>query len=445
MTDIRLIMPYYRDYQRPQQPLGLYFLKAHLESKGFTAEVTDYNITGEKLGNEQYVGITVTTALYREAVKVIKRAKAKGKTVICGGVHCFSDPDSLLVAGADHVVVGDGEYALENILHGYERGETPDTIINIQVPDLNELPLPEWVPYGDPNRAVISTSRGCPWQHGGGCCFCTPHQGKHWRPMSAERVGEWLQRLDGKDVEVVDDNFTVDKKRVTELERIIRREKLGLSFTFGNGLRISTIDREMLNALKRLPTEGMAYGVESIHNEVLRASGKGQTRDLIDSTVRKTRAAGLNFHVFMIIGLPLETFDKTMQSLDWVKANKLRAYWNIATPYPKTALYDWVEGNGRWLIDPHDYTQYGGHFTKTRIPFDTPDFSGEERERAFNICRDTMPESNTLRDLAIRLKGKEAKALLRSIRHNKRLPFRRLLFGVSQTDILEGIRIGDLK
>jgi radical SAM superfamily enzyme YgiQ (UPF0313 family) len=78
-------MPPYGRFQQPQPPLGLYYIKAYIENLGYTVEVQDGNIQKISFSREEIVGIYVCTAIFREAVKLIRQAKAKGKVVVCGG------------------------------------------------------------------------------------------------------------------------------------------------------------------------------------------------------------------------------------------------------------------------------------------------------------------------------------------------------------------------
>jgi len=437
MTDLRLVMPSYGKYQEAQQPLGLYFIKSYIESKGYGVEIDDLNRGPLRLGKEEVVGVYVNTSLYTEAIELIRTLKEKGKTVVCGGPHTFSDAHSLLDVGADYCCVGDGEYVMHSILDGLEKGQLPEErILHDPVQNLDELPIPDYEPYKNSNAVPISTSRGCPYN----CIFCTKFLGQKWRAMSAGRVNEWLDMYDGKDILVVDDNYTLNKPRVLDVAEHIRKEKLALSFSFGNGIRINTIDREVLMTLRRMNTVNMAYGVESIHDDILHASMKGQTFEMIENAVNLTKKVGLPLHLFMIIGLPLDTYHKTLKCLEWVKGHGLKAYWNIALPYPNTNLYTWVENHGRWLMDPNDYGNYGGHFSGVRVLFDTVEYPKEDRLKALEICQSTMPgRKASWKKYAVMLGGRKVRDSIRSFKHGSggRLdPLRKIIFGENEQDYI---------
>lgn len=433
MTDLTLIMPDYSHMQAAQQPLGLYFIKAYLESRGYSIKIIDLNrdLLGP-IGSEEHVGVYVSTGLFKEASVIIQELQELNKTVIAGGPHTFSDPYSLLDLGVDYVIQGDGELSMERILEAHDRGQRlPGQVLQEYVHNLDILPLPDFVPYGKNSGVPISTSRGCPY----GCIFCTKCMGPTWRAMSSSRVGDWLDRHDGQDILVLDDNFTHNARRLKEVAEHVRSQQLALSFSFGNGLKVNTIKGDTLRTLKRMNTVSLAYGVESIHDHILRLAKKGQDFEMIQAVVDSTRREGLNFHLFMIIGLPGDTYIKTMESLTWVLNQKLQAYWNIAMPYPTTELSTWVSNNARWIIDPHDYTQYGGHFTNVVIPYDTPDYPAAERLQAFNECSETTPrygeKRHWLKQLLIDMGAKELRDYL--VERPQRGLLGRILFGRAWT------------
>jgi len=450
LADLNLLMPEYKRHQVPTQPLGLYFIKAYLESIGYRVNVTDANLKRTIFGNEVIIGVYVTTFLYKQAAGIIKAAKERGKIVVCGGPHTYSDSQSLLDIGADICVVGDGELAMENIMRHFDKFSTVDGLPKIMqgTPvDLDTLPLPEHARYPNVASVSISTSRGCPFR----CIFCTRFMGSRWRAMSAGRVLEWLSRHDGKDIIVNDDNFTFNAKRVHEVAEGVRKEKLAVGFVFGNGIRMHTATDEMLKTLKRMNTIKLAYGVESVHDSILTLACKGQTRNLIERVVQKTQAAMIPFDTFMIIGLPGDTLQKSVTAYKWTKERRLNVYWNIAVPYPHTPLFDWVSRHGRWLINPKDYTQYGGHISSQKVIFDTEDYPAKSRLDFLKFCQfGKVKGPRDITAIKMSLSGSRGydtlRAVYKRVRSSASLPqpFRRILFGLTEQDFIDGrVPLGD--
>ncbi|MHA1333260.1 MAG: B12-binding domain-containing radical SAM protein [Candidatus Odinarchaeia archaeon] len=441
MVDLKLVMPENGYWQIPSQPLGLYSIKKYLETKGYSVAVHDENIDGKiSFGKEEIIGIYTTTFLFRRVKKIISEAKKRDKIVICGGPHTWSDPESLLKIGADAVVIGDGEYAMEKIMSEISIfGEPFKNIYHIPVETLDELPIIDhdrkYFTRANPYMHIY-TSRGCPYQ----CSFCTKHMGNKWRVRSVSHVMRELEMLDGYDIAVVDDNFTLNPKRVKEFTKEILKRKLSLSFSFGNGIRIDTASREVLKNLKRINTTYLAYGVENIDSKVLKFSHKRLTFTQIDKTIKLTKDMGFSFGVFMIIGLPYDNFYITIKNLKWVKLRGIReVWWNMGTPYPNTEYYRWVDENGRWLINPKDYENYSGHFTRTKPIFETIDYPASLKMKALNICLKAQ-HVNKLR-LLIR---RGLKFIYKFLDEPKAQVIRRALIGVNVRDYLEDkFKVGD--
>ncbi len=387
MTDIHLIMPKYDN--NPSLPYGLYSLRTYLENKGVSVKITDCNIEKLRLKNEKFVGIYVTTFLFEEAKKIIQKSKAHGKYVICGGPHAWCDPESLLNLGADYVVVGDGEYATEHII----KNQPNEKIIKIPVNDINELPITrqEYKKY-DYNNIHVMTSRGCPYA----CSFCTKHM-PGFRQRNPEKIFEEWSMYDEKNLVVIDDLFTYNHATVEKVAELIKKEGLNLNISFSNGIRIDSVNKELLTILKDIGTIHISYGVESLNDTVLQLANKKITFSDIEKIVDVTQSSGIHFEFFMIIGLPGDTYENNIHAANWLKARDIKASWNLATPYPKTKFYNWVNSNGKWLIRPNDYSNYSGHFSRVNPIFETIDFSASQRIDAIMECNRICGYKNSLR------------------------------------------------
>lgn len=390
MKDLNLVMPKYDVPDTDKRvPLGISYLYSILKKQGYSVKCQDLNF--EKLDlNCEYLGVTVLTFCFEEAKKIVKQAKEKGICTIAGGPHAKVDPQSLLDIGFDYVVIGDGEKALPYLL---ENKSLPHRILSDTISDLNAIPLPDfswvnWNNYRD-NVRPIFTSRGCPYQ----CTFCTKVFGSKYRERSAENVVHELQLYDGRVIEIMDDLFTLNRKRVEKIRDLIKREKLNIVISLMGGIRIDNADLNTLKCLRDMNTQNINFGVESIHNDVLRAMKKKINKAMINKTIEKTKSLNcFNICAGMIIGMPKDTYKKSLKSLKWVQKNKLLSSWCLATPLPSTELYDWVNKNGRWLISPKDYGNYCGFYSHPTVMFETDDFSKEKRLEVFQLAKEVESE-----------------------------------------------------
>ena len=108
---------------RPHPPLGLLYLSSHLKARGLDVGVFDS--TFQRLADferclhearPQVVGIAVNLMTKRNALRMIALARAAGARVVLGGPDPPHNADEYLAAGADVVVIGEGEQTLEELL-----------------------------------------------------------------------------------------------------------------------------------------------------------------------------------------------------------------------------------------------------------------------------------------------------------------------------------------
>ena len=108
---------------RPHPPLGLLYLSSHLKARGLDIGVFDS--TFQRLADferclhearPQVVGIAVNLMTKRNALRMIALARATGARVVLGGPDPPHNADEYLAAGADVVVIGEGEQTLEALL-----------------------------------------------------------------------------------------------------------------------------------------------------------------------------------------------------------------------------------------------------------------------------------------------------------------------------------------
>src|SRR3954452_5194196 len=108
---------------KPYAPLGILYLSSHLRRKGFEVEIYDSTFgSKDELfrlladGAPGALGLYANLMTRENAVEIAGRARDYGWTVILGGPEPANYPEQYLAYGADVVVVGEGELALEALL-----------------------------------------------------------------------------------------------------------------------------------------------------------------------------------------------------------------------------------------------------------------------------------------------------------------------------------------
>jgi anaerobic magnesium-protoporphyrin IX monomethyl ester cyclase len=190
---------------RPHPPLGLLYLSSHLKSRGVDVGVFDSTFRtlddfANALERERppVLGLAVNLMTKRNALKMIALAKQRGAKVVIGGPDPPHHAESYLNAGADVVVIGEGEQTLEELLSALRSPSADLSAINgivfksadgtvvktparALIPDLDRQPFPDrsaidvaeylhaWRQRHGVGTVSLITARGCPYT----CTWCS--------------------------------------------------------------------------------------------------------------------------------------------------------------------------------------------------------------------------------------------------------------------------------
>jgi len=105
----------------------------------------------------------------------------------------------------------------------------------------------------------------------------------------------------------------------------------------------------------------ISLGLESGNNEVLKKMEKFMTTDIQKKGVEMCHKAGIKVKGFFIIGLPGETWETAIDTIEFARSLNLEyadAY--ILTPFPATPLWENPEKYGIQIIKPEgsDWSKY---------------------------------------------------------------------------------------
>jgi anaerobic magnesium-protoporphyrin IX monomethyl ester cyclase len=398
--------------------LGLGYLGAVLEKNHYEVDVIDCQVL--KLSYEDFrsellkrkpdiVGLTSTTLTYNPALKLAKIAKKvlPDCLIFIGGPHVtFWDDKALGECPAlDVIVRKEGEYTLLELVQKVEAGESFDDVLGITyrkdgkifrnldrpyIEDLDSLPFPARHLWPMENLRkyedilYLAASRGCIFW----CEFCATVRmhGRKFRMRSPKNIVDELEFLHKTygvtSFTFCDDAFTVEPTITEELCRLIIKRKLNIKWNCGT--RVDMLTKELLTTMRDAGCVSVWSGVESGSQEVLDAMHKGITTEQTMRVFGWIRELGLKPAPNVILGFPGETKEsawKTIKFVEKISPNEV-GFYNIATPFPGTPLYDSVKKNG-WLR----VTDFDKYDTVTPI-FETPWLSMKElkkiREQAFH-------------------------------------------------------------
>ncbi|NOZ85803.1 MAG: B12-binding domain-containing radical SAM protein [Deltaproteobacteria bacterium] len=231
-------------------------------------------------------------------------------------------------------------------------------------PDLKDLPLPRWdllkpeTYPPSPNAAFfqkwptapIITSRGCNHH----CSFCAASiisgSKVRYRPIESvlEEIGV-LRERGIQEIHIEDDSFTSDRNYVETFCDAISSTFPDLAWACPNGVRIDTLDLELLKLMKKSGCHEVSLGVESGSQRILDRVGKGQTLGEVRAAVEKINKAGMVAIGFFIIGFPGESIEEAEETIRFSLSLPLRrANFMLFRPLPGTG--SWVQA-GKPLPD----------------------------------------------------------------------------------------------
>jgi radical SAM superfamily enzyme YgiQ (UPF0313 family) len=417
MMKILLVVPsqheIYGKITPPEHPhLGILYIAAILQRDGHDVKTADFDaelLTFQTFANiltdynPDIVGITATTPVFNNAVKIAEFTKkhSSAKTLI-GGIHPTLMPLETMASGVfDFAVKGEGEESIAELFKCLESGGKLSTVRGILyrvdeknyenenrpfIDDLDAIPFParkllknKKYTYPDALKTPafpIITSRGCP----GNCTFCTAKfaHGKRFRCRSAANVVDEIELLiseyNAAEIHIWDDNFITNRKRVFAVKDEIKRRKIKCLFAFPNGIRADFINREILQALKDMGTYSVAIGVESGNQNILDRIQKGIKLEQIENAFKIAKSLDLETWGFFLLGLPGENEKTINQTIDFaIKLDPDIAKFHLLKPYPKSEIYNELKSLG--MIIDENFVHYGIH---TGPVHRLPDLSAEQ-------------------------------------------------------------------
>ncbi len=251
------------------------------------------------------------------------------------------------------------------------------------ITDLDSLPFPAYelidmdiymknTVWGFNKRSInIITSRGCPYN----CTYCYHIFGRsRIRFRSAENIRKELEFVKKEYqvdfVALVDDNATVNKKRLYEIFDVMKDNNV----EWGCHGRVDTASPELFETMKISGCKFLGFGIESGSSKILKNINKKVTKEQISKALRWQKEVGFSGNSY-IFGSPGENIQTIFETAIFCAKNKvLLGDMFTMTAYPGTPLFEEAVRDGR-IKNLEDYVVQLGNADKMIINFsDFPDF-----------------------------------------------------------------------
>lgn len=244
-------------------------------------------------------------------------------------------------------------------------------------------------------------ARGCPFD----CQYCSHPFGRTFRHHSVDRVIEELRELkqdyNVNQVNFEADTLTINKRFIKELCEGIVQHGLDIRWTCES--RVDTVTESMLKYMKNAGCWQISYGVETGSQRLLDLIHKDTTKTKVMETFALTKKLGITIRGFFMLGLPTETAEESMETIQFAKElDPLWAQFTITVPYPGTPIFKQLDSEGKIMHYRWSHYNTWGGWANRQLPF-VPEGRTEE-------------ELKSLQKKAMRMYYLAPKVLVKSIK-----------------------------
>jgi radical SAM superfamily enzyme YgiQ (UPF0313 family) len=362
---------------KPYAPLGLLYLSSHLREKGFAVEIYDSTFGSKKelfalirQGPPEVLGVYANLMTRLNVLEIIRCGREAGWTVVVGGPEPANYAEEYLHHGADAVIAGEGELALEQFLRSsHDRAAWPniDGLIFIAkdgsliqtasaplIPNLDTQPWPDreridmdrylttWRDFHGQGSISVITARGCPYR----CNWCSHSvYGKTHRrrsPRSVVEEIEWiLGRYNPDMLWLADDVFTIHHGWLFDFAAQMRRRGIGIPFECIT--RADRLNNRVVETLAELRCFRIWIGSESGSQRILDSMQRGVTVEQVRSAVHLCKSHGIQTGMFLMWGYDGEEIDDIEQTVEHVKiCSPDVCFTTVSYPIKGTPYYERV-------------------------------------------------------------------------------------------------------
>ena len=304
------------------------------------------------------------------------KKKKPDTTIVFGNFHATFNAERILkkYPFVDVIVRGEGEYTSLELSKCLEKGanlkdvlgitfRNKENIISTQdrplIKDVNSIPFPDRemldIEYHNTTAGIIVapkkfsgflSSRGCVYR----CrfCGCQKFARNLWRPRSVENIIEELHYLASegyKQLMFVDDNFTLNPKRVIKLCQRIKKEKIDMEWICEG--RVDNCSYEMMREIVKAGCKMLYLGIESANQRILEYYFKQITPKQTRTAVKNSRKAGMEVIVgSFIVGAPRETRQEIQNTLKFAQQIDIDIpQFNILGAFPGMDIWEELKKN----------------------------------------------------------------------------------------------------
>jgi len=391
---------------KPYPPLGILYISSFLKSKGYDVEVLDSTFYGKKdytdyldQTDSTVVGLYCNLLTKLNILWMIGEAKKRGKIVILGGPEPASYTTEFINAGADIVVIGEGEQTMLELMEEIprngvhrlqhvtgiafrnEEGEIIHTPPRPLIDDLDSVPYPDrdaidldryiqtWQTHHGYGAVSLITARGCPYT----CAWCSHgvYGFTHRRRTPVNVVDEiqMIAEMYKPDMLwIADDVFTINYRWFYDYYTEMQRRNIRIPFECIS--RPDRVNEDILSKMAELGCFRIWFGSESGSQRILDAMSRKVTTDEIREMTSVAQRYGIEIGLFVMLGYEGETTEDIEATIEHLKQTQPDTFLTtVAYPIKGTEYYKQVQNRIQTKLPWHSRTErdndVSGRYNKT--------------------------------------------------------------------------------
>jgi radical SAM superfamily enzyme YgiQ (UPF0313 family) len=372
--------PHELQVMKPYPPLGLLYISAYLKQRGFNVGVFDTTFQGASVFREllhrerpAVVGIYCNLMTKFKVLEMMREARASGARVVLGGPEPVGYVEEYITSGADVIVSGEGEAALEELLPrlaadgpnrlegiagiAYRRddGRICRTSARPMIGDLDSLPEPDresvdidqyvstWRRHHGAGSVSLICARGCPYR----CTWCSHSvYGHSHRRRSPARVAAEVQflveRYLPEQLWYADDVFTIHQGWLFEYSSELKRR--GLRVPFECISRADRLSEDVIHCLAEMGCSRLWIGSESGSQRILDAMQREVKVDQVRAMTHALRRRGIQTGMFIMLGYEGEEIEDLKATVRHLRESAPDVFLTtVAYPIKGTAYYEKIQ------------------------------------------------------------------------------------------------------
>ena len=353
-------------YTEGNIPLAAGYLKAFAIEKG-VAEAKDIEILPQYLANFGGDAVVLKWLLQEETAVVgftsymwnidrnirlaqeIKRENP-GITILLGGPEVDLHHPALKDNFIDAFMIGEGEQAFVDFILDFKKGNGVKRLYQSEAPiNLEEVPNPYLEKILVPlqkESMFLETMRGCPYS----CKYCFYSKSysslRFFPGQDLPKLFAMARSYGVPEIYLMDPSFNVVPELKKKLELIRRFNSTGIPIH--TEIRLEAVTSEIAESMKMAGFGSVEVGLQSINEKSLAAVGRTWNREKFIRGAKLLREQGIDVKTGVILGLPYDSLEDFLRTLDFVISLNLEESMEIypLSLMPGTLLRDEAEALG---------------------------------------------------------------------------------------------------